>query len=122
MSYPDPHRSQQQPLPAPPPLPGPHGYGYPPNGGYRPTQPYGAQLPHPYYPPPDTTKPAGKPDKGNSWGWQLLEGLLVVVSGSSSHDLGKTSRDRVKAALMIIGITFLVIVGVILVVAIVSMK
>ncbi|OMC39919.1 hypothetical protein A5740_26245 [Mycobacterium sp. GA-1841] len=112
MSYPDPYQPQQQPPPGqyPPPPPGPHGYGYPPNGGYPPTAPHGAQPQPPYYPPPPVPpQPDAKKHSGNSWGWRVMEGLLDLFSGSSSYGLGKTSRERVKTALIIFGTTFLAI-------------
>ncbi|MUL83668.1 MULTISPECIES: hypothetical protein [unclassified Mycolicibacterium] len=123
MSYPDPYHPPQQPPPGPYP-PGPQGYGYPPNGGYPPAQPYqayGAPQQPPYYPPPTVTpQPDAKRSDGNSWGWQIMEGLLDLFSGSSSYGLGKSSRDRVKTALIILGTTFAAIAIVIAVAVMMS--
>lgn len=112
MSYPDPYHPQQQPPP------GTYGYGYPPNGGYPPGQPYTAQPQPPYYPsPPVPPQPADKRNDGNSWGWQFLEALIDLFSGSTSHGLGKNARARVKTALLIFGITFGGIVLLVLILA-----
>ncbi|MFV8246132.1 hypothetical protein [Mycolicibacterium peregrinum] len=128
MSYPDQYQPQQQPPrgpfpPAPPPPPpGPQEYGHPhnvPPGGAHPhVPPYGTQHQPPYYPPAAVTpQPDAKRNDGNGWGWQLIEGLLDLFSGSSSHGLGKSSRERVKTALLIFGITFGGIVALVVILA-----
>lgn len=114
MSYPDPYQPQQQPPPgpyppAPPPPSGPYGYGHAPNGGYPPAQSYGAAPQLPYYPPPAVTPPTSKQSDGDSRGWQLLDGLLNLFTGSTSYGFGKTARDRAKVTLLLGVITIAVI-------------
>lgn len=109
MSHPDPYRPAPQ-QPSGPCSPGPYPSGPPAQPG-----PYG----YPYQPasaPPSAAKGA-KRDGGNSWGWQILEGLLFFVSGSTGHGVGNTARDRVKTGLLIIGGTIVVIVVVVAVLA-----
>ncbi|KHO19140.1 hypothetical protein QQ25_20425 [Mycolicibacterium setense] len=103
MSYQDPY-GRQQPPPHPSVAPPPPGRGYPPIGGYPPAQPYAAPRQPLHYAPPTPPQPAGERNDGNSWGWQITEALLDLASGSSSHGLGNSSRDRVKTVLVIFGI------------------
>ncbi|OBG21569.1 hypothetical protein A5768_26045 [Mycolicibacterium fortuitum] len=121
MSYPDPNQPWQQPAPGhyPPATPagsGPYGYGYPPNNGaYPPAQPYGAyQQQPPYYPPPPVPQPAAQRNGGNSRFWRFLEGLLVLGTGNFTDGFGKTARARVMTVLIIFGVTFVVLAGLIL--------
>lgn len=121
MSYPDPYHPQQQPAPGPypPAPPGPQGYGYPPNGGYppaQPYQPYGAPQQPPYYPQPAVTpQPDAKRDDGNSRVWRILDNLMFFASASASQGLGKNAQERVKTALIILGVA---IIGIALVIGI----
>ena len=55
-----------------------------------------------------TSRHAGA-DHGDSWVWQLLEGLLIFTSGTHDTGPGRTARDRVKLMLVLLTILFAVI-------------
>lgn len=120
MSYPNPDQPWPQPAPghypsSPPAGSGSYGYVYPPhNAAYPPTQPYGAHQHPPYYPPPPVSQPPALQNGGNSRFWRLMDGLLVLGTGNFTDGFGKTARARVMTVLIIFGVTFAVLAGLIL--------
>lgn len=103
MSHPNPRHRPQPPGP-PPPVPPwtQHSHGCPPHTGYPP-------VPQRIQPPPHTAASTRQPDGGDSWGWQLLEGLLIFASGTHNTGPGRTARDRVKLMVVLLTILFAVI-------------